>query len=217
MSPSMFRVSRVLRIGRLLRYFNEAKGIRRLLLVLVNSSSSVFHMAILLFLLLFIYSVVGMTNFGHVKKTGALNDIVNFETFGSSMLLLLRCSTSAGWNEVLDSLMIRPPDCDKSNCPAIWSAVVYFVTYILFSFLVVVNMHIAIILENFNEAYQESENGITDEDLDMYYAVWQLYDPNATQFIPFEKVFYLVANLGPPLGKYHIFLIIVSILRTIVR
>ena len=64
---------------------------------------------------------------------------------------------------MLDSLMIAPPDCNpkdnlklglKADCPEVWASVLFFVSYILFSFLVVVNMHIAIILENFNEAYQ---------------------------------------------------------------
>lgn len=200
-------MARVLRIGRLLRYFNGAKGIRRLLVALVISLPALVNIGALLFLVLFIYSIIGMSNFGYVKKQGAINEINNFETFGNSMLLLFRLATSAGWNEVLDSLMIQTPDCDPTyknapngNCGTKWIAVIYFVTYILITYLIIVNMYIAVILENFNQAHEQEEIGITDEDIEMFYAVWQLYDPLATQYIEFEKLPYFVANLGPPLG-----------------
>ena len=34
------------------------------------------------------------------------------------------------------------------------------------------NMYIAIILENFNQAHQEEEIGIVEEDLEMFYGKW---------------------------------------------
>ncbi|XP_057305572.1 sodium channel protein 1 brain-like isoform X3 [Hydractinia symbiolongicarpus] len=206
-TPSVLRVARVLRIGRLLRYFNSAKGIRRLLVALVISLPALVNIGALLFLILFIYAIIGMSNFGYVRKHGALNNVVNFETFGNSVLVLFRLASSAGWNEVLDALMVQPPDCDPNyknipngNCGSPWIAVVYLVTFILITYLIIVNMYIAVILENFNQAHEQEEIGITDEDIEMFYAVWQLYDPLATQYIEFEKLPYLVANLGAPLG-----------------
>ena len=41
-------------------------------------------------LITFIYAIIGMTIFGHVKHQGAVDDLVNFETFGRSMQLLFR-------------------------------------------------------------------------------------------------------------------------------
>ena len=71
--------------------------------------------SLFLALITFIYAIIGMTLFGHVKHTGALNDQVNFETFGRSMQLLFRLTTSAGWNDVLEPLLVTPPYCGKSN------------------------------------------------------------------------------------------------------
>ncbi len=34
----------------------------------------------------------------------------------------------------------------------------------------------------------------------MYYDVWQKYDPNASEFIPYNKIFDFVADLEKPLG-----------------
>ena len=41
-------------------------------------------------MLFFIYAIIGMTIFGNVRHQGALDDLVNFETFGRSMQLLFR-------------------------------------------------------------------------------------------------------------------------------
>jgi len=67
-----------------------AKGIRKLLFALVVSLPALFNIGALLALITFIYAIIGMSVFGHVKQQGALDDMVNFETFGRSMQLLFR-------------------------------------------------------------------------------------------------------------------------------
>ena len=71
-------------------YFQAAKGIRKLLFALIVSLPALFNIGALLALITFIYAIIGMTIFGHVKHTGAIDDLVNFETFGRSMQLLFR-------------------------------------------------------------------------------------------------------------------------------
>ena len=104
---------------------------------------------------------------------------VNFETFGRSMQLLFRLTTSAGWNDVLEPLLVTPPYCDphyhdlpNGNCGHPFVAIVYFVSFIIINYMIVINMYIAIILENFNQAHQEEEIGIVEEDLEMFYTKW---------------------------------------------
>lgn len=68
-------------------------------------------------------------------------------------------STSAGWDGVLAGMMIDPPDCDDTptlvkpngNCGNAGMAILYLVTYLIITFLVVINMYIAVILENFSQ------------------------------------------------------------------
>ena len=90
-----------------------------------------------------------------------------------------RLVTSAGWNDVLDPLLVTPPDCDpdyrglpNGNCGHPFVAIIYFVSFIIINFMIVINMYIAIILENFNQAHQEEEIGIVEEDLEMFYTKW---------------------------------------------
>ena len=91
----------------------------------------------------------------------------------------VRLVTSAGWNDVLEPLLVTPPDCDpdfkglpNGNCGHPFVAIVYFVSFIIINFMIVINMYIAIILENFNQAHQEEEIGIVEEDLEMFYTKW---------------------------------------------
>jgi len=68
-------------------------------------------------------------------------------------------STSAGWDAVLAGLMVDPPECNDTstevkpngNCGNSGMAVLYLVTYLIITFLVVINMYIAVILENFSQ------------------------------------------------------------------
>ncbi|XP_045110283.1 sodium channel protein 60E-like isoform X5 [Portunus trituberculatus] len=218
-SPTLLRVVRVFRIGRILRlikptvngrnsFFGQAaKGIRKLLFALIVSLPALFNIGALLFLITFIYAIIGMAVFGHVQRKGALDDLVNFETFGSSMMLLFRLITSAGWNDVLDPLMAKPPDCDinymnqpNGNCGHPVIAIVFFVSFIIINFMIVINMYIAVILENFNQAHKEEEIGIVEDDLEMFYVRWSKYDPHATQFINFSQLSDFIASLDSPFG-----------------
>lgn len=208
-SPGLLRVVRVFRIGRLLRFFEGAKGVRRLLFALVKSLPGLVNIATLLFLIIFIYAIIGMSSFAYVKKTNGITDVVNFETFGNSMLLLFRIGTAAGWNTILDPMMVTVPDCDPNltppgkamngNCGNPVLAVIYFVSYILLIFLIIVNMYIAVILENFNEAQSQEEIGITDDDLETYICVWEKYDPKATHFIYYYQLSDFLDELDEPM------------------
>ncbi|PFX17439.1 Sodium channel protein type 4 subunit alpha B [Stylophora pistillata] len=204
MNPGLLRVFRVARVARLLRILQFAKGIRQLLVALIISLPALLNVGTLLFLVIFIYAIIGMSTFGHVKKQKSLDNTVNFETFGRSMMLLFRLSTGAGWNDILESLMLREPDCDpdyegfpNGNCGYPVGAVIYLVSYIFIVFLIIVNMYIAIILENVNRA-QEGGLVIKKEDLDSYYEKWALFVTDGKQYLLVDQVSDFVALLNEP-------------------
>ena len=60
----------------------------------------------------------------------------------------------------------------NGDCGHPFVAIIYFVSFIIINFMIVINMYIAIILENFNQAHQEEEIGIVEEDLEMFYTKW---------------------------------------------
>ncbi|XP_020653693.3 sodium channel protein type 4 subunit alpha isoform X4 [Pogona vitticeps] len=209
-SPTLFRVIRLARIGRVLRLIRGAKGIRTLLFALMMSLPALFNIGLLLFLVMFIYSIFGMSNFAYVKKESGIDDIFNFETFGNSMICLFQITTSAGWDGLLNPILNSgPPDCDphldnpgsdvKGDCGNPAMGICFFCSYIIISFLIVVNMYIAIILENFNVATEESSEPLCEDDFEMFYETWEKFDPDATQFIDYSILSDFVDTLQEPL------------------
>lgn len=91
-SPTLLRVVRVAKVGRVLRLVKGAKGIRTLLFALAMSLPALFNICLLLFLVMFIFAIFGMSFFMHVKDKSGLDDVYNFKTFGQSMILLFQVS-----------------------------------------------------------------------------------------------------------------------------
>ncbi|CAF1539824.1 unnamed protein product, partial [Adineta steineri] len=89
-NPTLLRVFRVARVGRILRLVKGAKGIRTLLFSLTVSMPALFNIGLLLFLIMFIYSIFGMSFFGYVRKSAGITDLFNFETFPNSMVVLFQ-------------------------------------------------------------------------------------------------------------------------------
>jgi len=89
-SPTLLRVLRVFRIGRILRLVKSAKGIRTLLFSLAVSMPALFNIGLLLFLIMFIYAIFGMSFFMHVKHNCGTDELFNFETCLRAMMVLFQ-------------------------------------------------------------------------------------------------------------------------------
>ncbi|XP_059674764.1 sodium channel protein type 5 subunit alpha [Gavia stellata] len=207
-SPTLLRIFRLARIGRILRLIKKAKGIRTLLFALLMSLPALFNIGLLLFLVMFIYAIVGMTNFACLGWEGGIDNLFNFQTFDSSILCLFQITTSAGWDSLLVPLLKGPNSCapnlnltdeQKSNCTNKEVGILFFVSYVIISFLIVVNMYIAVILENFSVATEESTDPLCEDDFDMFYETWGNFDPQATQFIEYSALSDFADALAEPL------------------
>ncbi|KAG8138733.1 hypothetical protein E2320_001520, partial [Naja naja] len=189
--PTILRVIRVIRISRLLRLIRGARGLRTLLFALLMSLPALTNIGLLLFLIMFIYAIFGMANFSCASWLQGIDNIFNFQTFGNSMLCLFQITTSAGWDELLGPMILQQgnytcaPNINstpqKSPCVNSKLAIAYFVSYIIISFLIVVNMYIAVIIENLNVATEESTQPLGDDDFEIFYEIWAKFDPKATQ------------------------------------
>ncbi|XP_055302523.1 sodium channel protein para isoform X12 [Sitodiplosis mosellana] len=224
-SPTLLRVVRVAKVGRVLRLVKGAKGIRTLLFALAMSLPALFNICLLLFLVMFIFAIFGMSFFMHVKERSGIDDVYNFQTFAQSMILLFQMSTSAGWDGVLDGIMneedCNPPDNDRGymgNCGSSTIGITFLLSYLVISFLIVINMYIAVILENYSQATEDVQEGLTDDDYDMYYEIWQQFDPEGTQYIRYDQLSDFLDVLEPPLqihkpNKYKIISMDIPICR----
>ena len=67
------------------------------------------------------------------------------------MLLLLQCLTGDGWSTLMDDCLVAPPFCDpaKGECGS-WIAVPFFCSFQVGGSFVILNLLVAVILENFS-------------------------------------------------------------------
>ncbi|XP_053265509.1 sodium channel protein type 5 subunit alpha-like [Podarcis raffonei] len=203
--PTILRIIRVARVSRLLRLIRGARGLRTLLFALLMSLPSLTNIGLLLFLIMFIYAIFGMSNFACASWQGGIDNIFNFQTFGSSMLCLFQITTSAGWHDLLNPMLntenitCAPNLGGNGPCVNRSVAIAYFVSYIIISFLIVVNMYIAVIIENLNVATEESTEPLGDDDFEIFYEIWAKFDPRATQFISYFALSDFADALAEPL------------------
>uniref|UniRef100_UPI0037E91EBE sodium channel protein type 4 subunit alpha B-like n=1 Tax=Semicossyphus pulcher TaxID=241346 RepID=UPI0037E91EBE len=206
-SPALFnvlrlaRIARITRVGHLLRW---TRGTRKLLWAFMMSLPALFNICLLLLLITFSFSIFGMFNFAYVKKEYAIDDFYNFETFGNSLICLLMTSFSSGWYGLLGPIMKTPPDCDPymenpglmvtGNCGNTTLGIVFFTSYGILSFLLLVHLYIAVMLETFS-----LDDTLSDEDVHMFYKTWRKFDPDASQCIQYSELSDFCSALQDPL------------------
>ncbi|XP_044525037.1 sodium channel protein type 9 subunit alpha-like [Gracilinanus agilis] len=207
---SQVQVIRLIRCGRVLNFIKGTKVLGPLIHALMLSFPTLLNIVLLLLLIMFIYAILGMSHFAYVKKDAGINDMFNFETFGNSMLCLFQITTFAGWNGMLEPVLnTGPPDCDpekihpgssvKGDCGSPSFGIFYFVSYIIISFLVLVNLFIVVVLEICNVVTEENAQLLSEEAFDNFYEVWKQFDPNGTHFIDYSQLSEFAASLDPPL------------------
>jgi len=91
------------------------------------------------------------------------------------------------------------PVSGKGNCGSSSIGITYFIVFVFITFLIVVNMYIAVILENFDVATRENAEPLTADDFEQFFEVWQKFDDKLTQLISYEQLQLLLHQLDMPL------------------
>ena len=130
-------IARLARLLRLLRLVSTVKELRLIVATLVRSIPSMGHILILIGLIVYIYAIIGYQLFHR-------HDPDNWGGLGASILTLFNILTLEGWTDVMSKAM--------SVYPLAW---IYFVSYIVIGTFVVVNLFIAVVINNLDEAKQE--------------------------------------------------------------
>ncbi|KAK5901500.1 hypothetical protein CesoFtcFv8_006864 [Champsocephalus esox] len=202
-SPSIILMLRVTRVFRVLCW---DPSIRKLLLSFMMSLPALLNLGLLSLLLIFTSSIFGMLSFPFVRKQGMMDDMFNFETFGSSLICVLMISSSASWGGMLSPLMKTSPDCApdtlnpgsfiRGDCGSPALAIVFFIVNIYLGYLLVVNMYIAVILEVFGP---EENQTLSDQHLQNFCKTWRKFDPESSQFIKYSELSDFCNALQDPL------------------
>lgn len=96
-------ILRSLRIGRVLRILRKAKKLQIIFNTLFEAIPSMASLGMLLLLLMFMYAIIGMSQFGFANITDQDNADyhANFTNFLNSFITLFRCATGEAWDSIM--------------------------------------------------------------------------------------------------------------------
>jgi len=127
-------LGRVFRLLRVLRLINAFPELRLIVETLVRSIPSMLHITILMGILFFIYGVLGFHLFHE-------HDPTHWRNLAYSLLTLFRIVTLEDWTDVMYKGMELSP-----------YFAAYFVSFVVIGTFVVVNLFIAVVINNLDEA-----------------------------------------------------------------
>lgn len=93
---------RTVRILRILRLFAVNNSMRSLIDTLVFIIPTIANIGLVLFVVILVYSSIGVQFFYALPYREDINQFNNFRNFGNSALLLFRAMTGEGWNKVMN-------------------------------------------------------------------------------------------------------------------
>ena len=173
-----------------------------LMLTVLMSVLRSFFIIMGMFLLMLFYAYAGVILFGSVKYGYNLNRQANFKTAYSSVLLLFRIVTGEDWNKIMHDCMVSPPFCttgDKyweTDCGNYMVSIIYFCTFYVIITYIVLNLLVAIIMENFSLFYSNEEDALLSyNDIRQFQNTWNLVDINRKGMIPTRRVRFLLRLL----------------------
>jgi len=197
LDPSISSVISVVKAGRVVRIFRLAmriKGIRKLLETLIYTLPSLWNVTMLLLIVLFIFTVLGMAFFGKQEYNqgyfSLYNHNANFRYFWTGFLTLFRMSTGESWNGLMHDSM-------ETVSPYAW---VYYCVYMIVASYLLFQLIVAVVLEQFSSAAQEDDAVVTPDDIEAYAVTWRDMDPDNTQYISLAQLPIFFKALDPPLG-----------------
>ncbi|KAA0707598.1 Voltage-dependent P/Q-type calcium channel subunit alpha-1A [Triplophysa tibetana] len=198
---------RLFRAARLIKLLRQGGTIRILLWTFVQSFKALPYVCLLIAILFFIYAIIGMQLFGNLaldeEGGSAINEHNNFRTFIMALMLLFRSATGEAWHEIMLACLGGMP-CDENsgndgNVCGSNVAYAYFVSFIFLCSFLMLNLFVAVIMDNFEYLTRDSSI-LGPHHLDEYVRIWAEYDPAACGRISYSDMYDMLRHMCPPLG-----------------
>jgi len=211
---NLANLARAFRMALIFRLFKSMKDLQTLLGTMLANLVPVANITALLFLMLFIYTVMGVQLFSSVMAPQEqLSDFSNFQTFGKAFFLLFRSLTGEAWNAIMFELNVQNEDGDPLGCitdptwvqmegwrvaqddpnaaigcgPPVELISIYYLTFVIITSFIVLNLFIAVIIGGFEEA-MKNENSFSQEVFEHFADEWALIDHDGDMFMTQEEL-----------------------------
>lgn len=157
-NASYAAVLRLARVMRALRLMTVLPRLQLLVGALIKSIPSMVYVGVLLALSFYIYAVIGVFLFRE-------NDPVHFRNLQIAMLSLFRVVTLEDWTDVMYIQMLGSDVYAYSNTTGLPTTphgrplvgALYFVSFVMFGTMIMLNLFIGVILNSMDEAEKERE------------------------------------------------------------
>ncbi|XP_031792851.1 voltage-dependent R-type calcium channel subunit alpha-1E isoform X5 [Sarcophilus harrisii] len=201
---------KLFRAARLIKLLRQGYTIRILLWTFVQSFKALPYVCLLIAMLFFIYAIIGMQVFGNIKldEESHINRHNNFRSFFGSLMLLFRSATGEAWQEIMLSCLgekgcepdtTAPSGQNENERCGTDLAYFYFVSFIFFCSFLMLNLFVAVIMDNFEYLTRDSSI-LGPHHLDEFVRVWAEYDRAACGRIHYTEMYEMLTLMSPPLG-----------------
>ena len=194
--PGMLRALSLLRLGhsasgKPLSLVRQLVGMRRLLNTLIGSLPALLNVASLLLLIWFVYAVLGVHLFRDCPDGPFLNRHFNFRTLPNAYMLMFRYTTGEDFNGFMHETMAG------SHFGA---SLIFHVSFTLIATLLMLDLCIAVVLDNFTAREEDSERLLPEAALEKFRDEWALLDPKGVGHAPSSELPALIGRCPKPLG-----------------
>ncbi len=134
----MILLVRLVRVLRILRLFRAFTKLRLIINGMINSFASIVYVGMLLLILIYFFSVIGVSAFSEI-------DPINFGSMWKAFFTLFQVLTLEGWNTIMVPVNKAYPIAGP----------IYFTSFIIIGTMVVMNLILGVIVTNMNKAMKE--------------------------------------------------------------
>jgi hypothetical protein len=119
----------------------------------------------------------------------------SFRNFGSAIMLLIQVCAGQDWKFVMYAVGGEPGRDGPYSMP--YTAFMYFCSLFFFSNYILLNLFIAVILDNFAASMREQELDISEEDFEYFKYAFRLRATDKTpDMMPFTKMYGLILEIA---------------------
>merc|ERR1711871_188647 len=176
----------------------------------------------ILLLIFFVYAVLGVQFFSHVRMNKDINHMVNFRTFPRAMLLLFEVAAGVDWPQMMHQCRIDEPLCTsmdmvnhlhsldatpeelgfpnglptESDCGNNWMSRMYFFSFWMLIINIFLTLFFAVVIDTYNTCKERENWPISIRQINLFPEVWAEWDPACSGKIASHQLWYFLRSLG---------------------
>lgn len=187
-------------VGIAFKLIQKSDSLNQLFKTAAASLPPIFNLFTVWFVLFVVYAITFTEIFGLTRYGSQGTDNINFRSFLSALVLLVRMSTGEGWNTIMHDHTVEAPNCVESSnylntdCGSTPWAYTLFISWNVLSMYIFTSMFIVVVIDNFSYVYQIAGKSslVSRDEMRKFKRVWAQVDTKQGGYIQrkdFSKFF----------------------------